>query len=287
MIAWLRFAFRNLLRNRRRSAYTVLAVGESFAAVNIFGGFTDYIFTNLRDSFIYVQANGLLSVFKTGARQQNNEMESAQALLHREEIDQLRVILRGQENVLAVAEVMTLTGLISNGDTTTIFVGLARVPSERQLFQSHARGLISHLKFFEGRPLQDEIAYGIGIARGLGNKLRLSNGSPAILMAPTVSGQINALDAEVLQITDAPMELLEDKWIAMPLGLAKQLYDYEGAGQVNLLLSRSRDLEQERTYFRLCYAPAVWISKFTPGASCLPSMSRSNACFGYCFYSCS
>ena len=65
MVAWIRFAFRNLLRNRRRSLYTMIAVAMGYAAINLFGGFTAYIFTNLRESFIYIEANGHLTIFKS------------------------------------------------------------------------------------------------------------------------------------------------------------------------------------------------------------------------------
>jgi putative ABC transport system permease protein len=225
----------------------MLAVGVGFAAINIFGGFTDYIFTNLRESFIYVEGNGHLSIFKSGAHDQDRSEDPIQTLLKNEEISQIRAAVEAQSNVLAVAEVMTLNGMISNGDTSTIFVGLARVPSEHQQFKSYARGLMARLSFFEGQPLQDELEYGIGIAQGLRGKLGIEIGSPAILMAPTVYGQINALDAEIRQIPDAPMELLEDKWVVMPLTLAQTLYDFDGASRINLLLSDANNLEQTRS----------------------------------------
>ncbi len=65
-MTWIKLAIRNLFRNYRRSLFTVLAIGLGFAAVNILGGCTAYIFNNLRDSFIYLQANGHLTVFNAG-----------------------------------------------------------------------------------------------------------------------------------------------------------------------------------------------------------------------------
>ena len=37
-MTWLKMAFRNLTRNRRRSLLTICAVGLGYAAVNVFGG---------------------------------------------------------------------------------------------------------------------------------------------------------------------------------------------------------------------------------------------------------
>ena len=66
MLVWLRIAARNLFINARRSLFTILAIGLGYAAVNVFGGFTEYMFTGLEDSHIYAQGNGHLTIFKKG-----------------------------------------------------------------------------------------------------------------------------------------------------------------------------------------------------------------------------
>lgn len=251
MITWVRYAFRNLLRNRRRSLYTILAVAIGFAAINVFGGFTDYIYTNLRESFIYVQGNGHLSVFKKGARVGNTVEDPLKHLLTREEILRVRELAEADGNFIGISEVMNITGLISNGDITTIYIGMAWVPSEKYAFQEKARGLMSQLSFFEGKPLGDDLEIGIGIGHGLAEKLNSQFEADVILMAPTVFGQINAVDAQVLQFTDASMELLEDKWVVMPLSLARDLYNTEGASQINLLLMENANLGVVRSAFEI------------------------------------
>ena len=69
MMSWIKLAFRNLARNKRRSIVTILAATLGFAAVNLFGGFTTYMFVNLRDAFIYAGGNGHLQIYRTGYRQ--------------------------------------------------------------------------------------------------------------------------------------------------------------------------------------------------------------------------
>ena len=63
---WVKIGVRNLFKNKRRSFFTMGAIALGFAAVNIFGGFTAYMFRGLEDSFIYAQANGHLALFKKG-----------------------------------------------------------------------------------------------------------------------------------------------------------------------------------------------------------------------------
>jgi len=60
-------------------------------------------------------------------------------------------------------------------------------------------------------------------------------------MSPTVTGQINALDAELLQFIDSPVEVLDDKLAIVPLGFAQSLYDTSSVDRVTLLLKRGSD----------------------------------------------
>lgn len=60
----LKIAFRNIMRNRRRSFMTGSAVAAGALAMLLFGGFTGYIFTSLETRS--VQQTGHLTVFRTG-----------------------------------------------------------------------------------------------------------------------------------------------------------------------------------------------------------------------------
>lgn len=284
MLIWLRLAFRNLLRNRRRSLYTILAVAIGFAAVNVFGGFTQYIFANLRESFIYVQGNGHLSVFKTGAREHAGDDEPERYLLSREEIQRIREIATAELQTLDFLEVLTLSGLISNGDISTIFVGIAWPPGDKYRIQKQARGLMARLEFFTGRPLEDGSSYGIGIGHDLGKRLGIGRESPAILMAPTVQGQINALDAKVYQITQAPMELLEDKWVVMPLTFARSLYDTEGASQLNILLAGADGLPGQGDRLEQALRAAGLAVEVLPWTALSPFFVKTERMFQIIFF---
>lgn len=245
MIRWILYAFRNLLRNRRRSLYTVVAVGVGFAGINFFGGFTEYMFTNLREGFIYIDGNGHLSIFKKSEITAKNT-DPLKNLLTEKEIAGIRRLVGDDPFVKILSEVMLVTGFISNGDSTTIYVGNAWLPSEKYAFQNEARGMLSRLKFFDGAPLDDELPHGVGVSQGLAEIMDSTIGSDVIFMAPTVHGQINAVDAQVAQLVGTSMEILEDKWAVMPLALARMLHDTGGASRINLLLQENANLHLVR-----------------------------------------
>ena len=60
---WISLAIRNLFRNTRRSVTTVAAVALGYAAINIFGGFANYMFASIQDGHIYEQLNGHVQIW--------------------------------------------------------------------------------------------------------------------------------------------------------------------------------------------------------------------------------
>lgn len=235
MLTWIKLAIRNLFRNGRRSLFTVVAIGLGFLAVNALGGFTAYIFASLKDSYIYAEGNGHLTIFKTGFLDKG-KLDPVRYLLSEQEIAAVRQILSRHPEVLIATPQLQISGLLSNGQVSTIFVASGRVPSDIEAISRHATRMIGKIKLYDGKPLSDTALYGIGVSRGLAKQLNLGLGSGAVAMAPTISGQINALDANLLQFIDAPIEALEDKLAAVPLKFAQNLYDTTSVDRLTVLL---------------------------------------------------
>ncbi len=235
-MTWIKIAIRNILKNRRRSFFTILAIAVGYAAVNVFGGFTAYIFKSLKDSFIYAQANGHLTIFKEGYST-GGRIDPLRFLLTEEEMARIGEICRSDPRVVVVTPQLFITGLISNGNVSTIFVGVGRIPSDLSFIRSQAGGMIGKLQLYEGRPLTDEVSHGVALSFGLAGKLELRDGADAIVMSPTVEGRINALDLEVFQLFLSPYDELDDKLLMTPLSFAQSLYDTRGADRMTVLLT--------------------------------------------------
>jgi len=235
MFTWLKIACRNLGKNRRRSIFTIIAIGLGFAAVNVFGGFTSYIFASLRDGYIYAQGNGHLTIFKTGFLTAG-KLDLRGYLLSAAELRTLTDVVRGFPDVLLTTPQLHISGLLSNGEVSTIFMAAGHVPSDVRRINSQAQGMIGQLRLFTGKPLEDDRVYGVGLSAGLARQLQLDLGANAIAMAPTIDGQINALDVEVWQRFEAAIELLNDKLMLVPLTLAQALYDTSSVDRLTVLL---------------------------------------------------
>lgn len=243
MVTWLKLAVRNLFRNARRSLVTIAAIGLGFLAVNALGGFTAYIFGSLQDSYIYGEGNGHLTVFKAGFLDKG-KLDPLRFLLEPAELDKVRRVAGADPHVVLATPALYISGLLSNGSVSTIFVAAGRVPDDIRAIASHAPNAAGTVRQFDGEPLSARVPYGIGVSRGLAQQLNLKQGGTAVAMAPTVSGQVNALDAQLKQLIDAPAEALEDKLAAVQLKFAQDLYDTASVDRVTLLLDRDGDTEQ-------------------------------------------
>ncbi|HWP00054.1 MAG TPA: FtsX-like permease family protein [Methylococcus sp.] len=245
MMTWIKLAVRNLFRNRRRSLFTILAISLGFAAVNVLGGFTDYIFSNLENSYIHVQANGHLTIFKPGFLKEG-KLDPTRYLLDEDSTKAIKEILHRYPEVLVVTPQLHISGLLSNGKVSTIFIASGRIPSDIRTINSYSRGLASKFELFTGKPLEDDIVYGVGLSRGLAEQLNLDLGVTAVAMAPTVSGQVNALDAQVFQLFTSPIEALDDKFMLVPLKFAQSLYDTTSVDRITVLLENTAQTEPVR-----------------------------------------
>ncbi len=113
-------------------------------------------------------------------------------------------------------------------------------PAASNQIRSLDRGFTAQLKLFDGSPFPDDAFAKAGISHGLADKLGLTPGSEIIIMTNTIDGFMNAMDADVIMIFDAAIEVLNNLYISIPLSLAQALYETKGADRVNILLKESR-----------------------------------------------
>jgi len=253
LIAWFKIALRNLLKNRRRSVITALAIALGFAAVNLFDGFTEYMYTGNREGVIYGAALGHLTVFKKGLLEKG-QLDPARYLLAPEEIEAVEEICRKIPSVLLVTPQLRISGLITNGYVSTIFIAQGIVPSANDVFLRRAKYLKKLGVLFEGRKLEDDKMYGVAVASGLARLLDLKIGSTAVAFTNTVDGQMNALDMEVFQIFDAGGDVMNDKIMRVPFNFAQALYDSDGADRLSVLLDKAEHTESIRDQLQAAFS---------------------------------
>ncbi|MCB1230376.1 MAG: ABC transporter permease [Verrucomicrobiae bacterium] len=242
-MSWLSLAFRNLLRNARRSITTIAAVALGYAAVNVLGGFATYMFVSIREAYIYDQTNGHVQVWKEGARSYGGSDPGAY-LLSEKDFEEIKAFADKDDRVVLAAGMLEVKGNLDHDGVPAFFLSRAMKPSEQEAFYEAATALRARNNSrYEGKPITDDAPFAIGITDGMAENLKLAVGDSVILMAPTVQGQMNALDAEIYQIFDMPAEALNGRLIYMSLEMAHNLYDTGGVTSVRLLLKKGADTD--------------------------------------------
>ncbi len=246
MKMWFTLGLRSLLKNRRRSCFTIGAVAFGFAAVNVIGGFMNYVFRGLEESYVYAFGNAHLTIFKQGF-QTEGKLEPSNYLIDETSLHAILAECQQIDEVLLATPQVQVTGLLSNGDVSTIMVAQGIVPDDAKFIREQASGFMRNLEMFTGEELRNaEEAY-ISVAYGLAEKLHLNQDSDVITVATTVEGYMNAMDATVVQLQDAPLEILDEMLVTVPFSFAQELYGTQGADRILILLKKGQGLEAMRS----------------------------------------
>lgn len=214
--------WRNLWRNRRRSLVTVLSLAFGFAGVSLFAGYTLAIYTALANTVVHIEGTGHISINKVGW-QTEGKLHPNRYILKPEEISTVRQIVLDARPGSRVIPQLTVAGLLSNGNASTVFFAMGIDPADQQVLLGPFRRGAGALA--EGSPNR------VNVAEGLAQTLGLHKGDSASILVSTVHGQANASDAEVGALFNSGSANTNDKLLLMPLELARNLYDVAGRAE--------------------------------------------------------
>jgi len=239
---------RNLQRNFRRSLTTTLSIAFGFAAVALFSGYTKMVYFGLTEQAVYGELIGHLNLAKRGMKQEGR-LHPERYLLRPEEIAKISVILHQQFPEARIAPRLALSGLVSNGRVSTIFLADGVNAGDMKALRgpyANASGALSA-----------DSSQGITMARGLAALLGMKDGDDASLLVSTLHGQANASDATVIDTYTTGNAGLEDKAIFVPLAMAQSLYDAtDRADRLTVLLPDIAQTDDARDKLTSAFAAA-------------------------------
>lgn len=233
-----KLAVRGLLRNRRRSLVTLLAIAFGFAAIALFAGYTHNVYDGLARQSIHGALVGHLTISKRGMRDQG-KLQPERYLLTAAEVAAIGRLLQDEPQVQLVAPRLAFSGLLSNGRASTIFIAEGIEPAAMARLQQPppgdgeqipAAGLDKQLD-----PARAEV---VELSQGLAGMLHLPAGGQAAMLVNTLGGQANALDATVGHLFNTGNAGTNDKFAFVSLALAHSLLDAAGrADRLTVLLA--------------------------------------------------
>ena len=228
----LKIAFRNMLRNLRRSLMTGSAVAAGALSLLLFGGFAAYIFAGLETN--NVQRIGHLTVFKAGYFLLGAGNPAAYG------IDRYRDVIELIEHdpvvgrmINVITPTQSLVGIAGNFsgnvEASKTFLGTGLIPSSRERMRQWdefraSAGYVPDRRMSDADPSRGEIGVGLARVLGLCESLGL-HGCPALPAARPSSG-------EAAGATDAPQRDLAD---LAARDLAAGVQGADPAPQIDLL----------------------------------------------------
>ena len=229
-----KLALRGLLRNRRRSLVTLLAIALGFSAIALFAGYTHNVYGGLARQSIHDEMIGHLTVSKRGMRLEG-KLDPERYLLTQAEVDAISQLLRDEPHVKLVAPRLALSGLLSNGRASTIFIAEGVDPRAMALLQqSEADNAVVPKIKKQLDPARPEV---VELSEGLADMLHLASGGQGAMLVNTLSGQANALDVTVGHTFNTGNARSNDKFAFLTLDLTRTLLDAEGrADRLTVLL---------------------------------------------------
>ena len=231
--------FRNVTRQKRRSMFNMAAIAFGLAALVLAGGFTEWIFWATREAAIKY-GFGHIQVVRRGFF--NSGLADPFHYLLPQHASELEILER-VPNLKRVAAKLSLTGLISHGDTTVPFVGEGIDPDAENNFAPHS--IIT-----KGTGLSEREPNGIILGRGLASSLGVNVGDGVVLLATTRKGSLNGADARVLGFFSTAFRAYDDSALRVPLPFAQRLIGVSGVHRWIVLLTDTNKTDQATDYLR-------------------------------------
>lgn len=230
---WMRLAWQNLGRNRRRTVATLMLVAMGVTGIMTTSGFALYTYESLQE--FAMRENGQLILSDPDFFEREEEYPLELGIVNSDAVMQTLRQDLGIRYVLASTE---FNGLITNGEKSTIFMGKG-VDADLPKVMGPA------LNITEGRALSqrpDEQAdFEAVLGQGLAESMNVQIGSGLTLMSSTADGALNAIDVQVQGIMATGIPEMDARYLMVHNDTAQYLLDTDRVSQLSIYLKDTGD----------------------------------------------
>lgn len=228
---WLKFAWLNTLRNRRRSLVTVSIAALGTAAILLAGGFALYTYQGLAQAAARTTGHLIVGMPAQFTRDEDVPLQNGL-----DDVATLRRQLLADPAVRHVLPRVEFSGLISNGDKSTVMMAAGIDPDS----EFAVKGPFLQMKGGEvlTRGSNAEIMLGEGLARSL----KARPGSSLTLLASTTAGALNALDVTVKGVFSTGIPDIDKRLVYTDIATAQKLLVTERVSTLGVFLRGMDDV---------------------------------------------
>lgn len=219
-----RVALRNVLRNRRRTAFSLAVIAVGVAMLALVQGFVGEALQSTQRSLATV--TGAVQV--ADPRVLDGQASGLDALMSPDDLEAVKSSLQDRPGVESMTWELGFSGLIGDRTGSTLVIARGVIPEDCM----DAYDCI----ITAGRPLEDEGAREIVLAEGLARRLGADVGTRLNLATNSTSGTLSAATVTVVGFVRYDDSELADQLAFVPLGFAQRLLRTQGVERVILQL---------------------------------------------------
>ena len=209
---WLRFAWLNTLRNRRRSLVTVSIAALGTAAILLAGGFALFTYQGLAQAA--ARGTGHLIV---GTPAQFGRDEDVPLQHGLDDVAALEAHLLADPAVRQVLPRVEFSGLVSNGEKSTVMMAAGIDPDSEFAVKG------PFLQVTAGEVLSGRSTGEVMLGEALARSLKARPGSGLTLLASTTEGALNAMDVTVRGVFSTGIPEIDKRLVYTDLATAQKL----------------------------------------------------------------
>lgn len=235
---WLTLAWRNFIRNTRKSYFTLLIIIIGTVACFVGIAYINATFLLVKEGTIRGGVGHLQ--IATPDYFDSFEESTLENGMNDDQVNRVMAQLDGNSAIDIVTPRIAFQGLISHGDKSLVFAGDAvNAKKERRLAQSFVSTI-------DGRGLEylanDDI-YHIVIGSDLARLLGVVPGDSVTLMAVTALGGLNAIDVTIQGISKTGSPEVDKMQLKAPLQMAQELLLTDKVSRLVMLLNDESQLK--------------------------------------------
>jgi putative ABC transport system permease protein len=208
---------RSLLRNRRRSIASALAIGFGCIAILLSTGFVEWIYYAIRENAIQTGL-GHVQIARHGYWAAGAADPSKFVVLG---VPPAIATLAGDRRVKAIAPRLQFNGLAVFGETSLPFLALGVDPAVEE-------NITEALTTVDGEKLSGAGAAEALLGQGLATALGVKQGDTLVLIVGTPTGGVNAAEVVIRGTFTAGVKAIDDTALRTPIGLARSLTRLNG-----------------------------------------------------------
>ena len=225
---WLKFAWQNTLRNRRRSLVTVAIAALGTAAILLAGGFALFTYQALAQAA--ARNTGHLIV---GLPAQFTKDEDTPLQHGLDNADALKATLLADPAVRQVLPRIAFSGLVSNGDKSTVMLATGVEPDAEFAVKGPFLNMTAGHVLASGTK-DAEVMLGVGLAKSL----KAQPGTSLTLLASTTDGALNAIDVRVKGVFSTGVPDIDKRLVYTDIATAQKLLNTQRVSTLGVFLNR-------------------------------------------------